>query len=311
MTTFNISRFKNIESKTYECEIITPMFLAGANQKQAELRTQSIKGALRFWWRAIYGGNNIEDMKKREAEIFGSTEEKSRVIIKIDGLHSVEAIQNLPRGTTFSVHNHPVGIIHYLSYGTHEYQRGNGNQFIRPHIENGTQFKITLQTSNQYWNEVSNSFSAMIKYGGLGSRSRNGLGSITCGEITFNDVFNGNIKDYTAFSESAYIQYFENHGTWDAALSEIGLKYRDARLSLENRHQFTKRALIAKPIEARGERIPDDIRHGRQSKSYFLHVAKLQNNQYRGQILFLPNSTEREYTQVHQEMKAIIQGGAI
>ena len=61
------------------------MFLAGANQKQAELRTQSIKGALRFWWRAIYGGDDIADMKQREAEIFGDAGDigKSKVLLKL------------------------------------------------------------------------------------------------------------------------------------------------------------------------------------------------------------------------------------
>ena len=34
-------------------KVVTPMFMSGADQSQAELRTASIKGALRFWWRAL------------------------------------------------------------------------------------------------------------------------------------------------------------------------------------------------------------------------------------------------------------------
>ena len=37
--------------------INTPMFIAGAEQdKEAELRLPSFKGALRFWWRALAYG---------------------------------------------------------------------------------------------------------------------------------------------------------------------------------------------------------------------------------------------------------------
>ncbi|WP_143108945.1 type III-B CRISPR module RAMP protein Cmr1, partial [Bathymodiolus thermophilus thioautotrophic gill symbiont] len=33
--------------------IITPMFISGAKVTEAELRIPSIKGAIRFWWRAL------------------------------------------------------------------------------------------------------------------------------------------------------------------------------------------------------------------------------------------------------------------
>ena len=33
--------------------IVTPMFIGDAEQKATSLRPPSIKGALRFWWRAL------------------------------------------------------------------------------------------------------------------------------------------------------------------------------------------------------------------------------------------------------------------
>jgi hypothetical protein len=33
--------------------IVTPMFIGDAEQKATDLRPPSIKGALRFWWRAL------------------------------------------------------------------------------------------------------------------------------------------------------------------------------------------------------------------------------------------------------------------
>lgn len=44
-----------METLTFTCKIITPMFLAGADGQTPELRAASIKGALRFWWRACHG----------------------------------------------------------------------------------------------------------------------------------------------------------------------------------------------------------------------------------------------------------------
>jgi len=36
-------------------KIVTPMFLGGADHEE-EIRVPSIKGALRFWWRALAWG---------------------------------------------------------------------------------------------------------------------------------------------------------------------------------------------------------------------------------------------------------------
>lgn len=71
---------------TFECETITPMFLSGADGSTPELRPPSIKGALRFWWRAMNGHLPLKTLKEREGEIFGGTDnggKRSRVIIRI------------------------------------------------------------------------------------------------------------------------------------------------------------------------------------------------------------------------------------
>ena len=69
-----------------DCSIITSMFLSGADGKP-ELRAPSIKGAMRFWWRAMNGHLSPEDLKRKETAIFGGSGEKdgrSKVVIKID-----------------------------------------------------------------------------------------------------------------------------------------------------------------------------------------------------------------------------------
>ncbi len=85
-----------MQSITFECEVITPMFLAGADGTTPELRPPSIKGALRFWWRALNGHLPIDDVKGKdgkvekkglrtiEGEIFGDTSQKSKIIIRVE-----------------------------------------------------------------------------------------------------------------------------------------------------------------------------------------------------------------------------------
>ena len=314
---FNIARYKDIEKITYECEVVTPMFLSGANQKEAELRTQSIKGALMFWWRALYGRSyELKEMKEKESEIFGNTEKKSKISINVESLFE-NRIENLPKGKTFTVQSsrmkNPIqlGIIDYLAYGLHNYQRGRGNIYNRPFIKSGVNFKINIKIGNNFKEEIMNSFNILVNYGGLGAKARNGFGSISCKnceEINIKDFFKGSVKKFTAFNSNSWIKTFNKHSSWTNALSEIGLKYREARLSLERKHSFERRGLVSKPIVAFGEKIPKHIESERQSKTYFLSVNKI-DEKYIGQILFLPYEGGTEYKSVNEDMKKIIFGG--
>lgn len=45
-------------------EIVTPMFLGDADQKATSIRPTAIKGALRFWWRALNGNMSLTDLAK-------------------------------------------------------------------------------------------------------------------------------------------------------------------------------------------------------------------------------------------------------
>ncbi len=83
---FYIQRFKGMERKEFEIEVITPMFLGGADKNSAELRAASMKGAMRFWWRAINGHLPLQKLKDDEARIFGDAGNKygkSKVQIRI------------------------------------------------------------------------------------------------------------------------------------------------------------------------------------------------------------------------------------
>src|SRR3990172_5820707 len=81
----------------FQCETITPMFMGSADPQECELRPPSIKGAMRFWWRAINGNLGLDELRKREAEIFGGSGEKeaerSKVIIKLHDIKEINEVK--------------------------------------------------------------------------------------------------------------------------------------------------------------------------------------------------------------------------
>jgi len=60
-----------MEITTINCKIITPILMHGENTAIAELRPPAIKGAMRFWWRAIHVNLSLKDLKEQESILFG------------------------------------------------------------------------------------------------------------------------------------------------------------------------------------------------------------------------------------------------
>jgi len=67
-------------------EIVTPMFIGDAEQNATEISPSSVKGALRFWWRALNWGRFLEQagneakalqlLHRQEVMLFGGLPEK-------------------------------------------------------------------------------------------------------------------------------------------------------------------------------------------------------------------------------------------
>jgi CRISPR-associated protein Cmr1 len=67
-----------MNSITFTCEVVTPMFLAGADGIEPDLRPPSIKGAMRFWWRAMHGNYTLSQLQEEETRIFGGGGENAK-----------------------------------------------------------------------------------------------------------------------------------------------------------------------------------------------------------------------------------------
>ena len=278
--TFNISRFKKRSTEEFDIEVVTPMFLGGAVTDDAELRVPSIKGMLRFWWRASCGITDLQNMKKLEDRIFGSMKGKAAFSLLVADSSKIEYQMKMnDRGESFRVHGQSASIVDYLAYGTH-----------KKHIMPGCSFKLKFNFYNEdFKKEILNAFYFFIAFGGLGARSRNGFGSIHWKNIPFKPGNNLNLANYSSFSHKTELYTFSGRDRWVDSLSEIGMAYRTAKLCVENSHAYRKRKLVVAPIMVReNNRTTNKADLERHAKPYFLHVNKLNNGQYKGQILFMP-----------------------
>lgn len=145
-----------METLTFTCKIITPMFLAGADGQTPELRAASIKGALRFWWRACNGHLSLEDLKKREAEIFGGVDGagRSKVLIRL---------------------SHPQLDIKQSPLVPHRDMKAEA-------IQRGQLFEVTVSLVRKLpdftFSHLKDLFELTCILGGAGKRVRRGMGSI-------------------------------------------------------------------------------------------------------------------------------------
>jgi len=301
---YNLSRYRNIERLEYTCEVITPMFLSGADTSKAEIRSASVKGALRFWWRALYNYKRLSEddsadelayMQDMENKIFGDTDNKSRVKILVDPISIVTNKE------AFS-HEYKDDILRYLALGcaTPKDERA----FIEP----SSTFKIILEAPSvlkykndkrtidlQLLDELKKTMTALVLFGGFGSKSRNGFGSIkTNQKMNITGIIkNNNTADFTHVNNNLKLfKTIQKEKKWEDALSKIGLAYKNTRDKLE----VGERAKIALPIIA-----GKNTYEGRQPKPVFLRVTKSDMGEYSGRINCIPIKSDGEHSAVYKK----------
>lgn len=159
-----------MQTLKFKLEVITPMFIAGAHpQGKPEIRPPSIRGALRFWFRAMMGGvvgGDWRKVKEFESQVFGDTEQASRIIIKV----------NAPLPTVRNFDFHDKGIV-YLGYGLAKTKTTVARKYIPTQPKYEFDMKICLR-EERYKNLLIGSMWLLGNLGGLGSRVRRGFGGL-------------------------------------------------------------------------------------------------------------------------------------
>lgn len=284
-----------MESITFNCEIITPMFLGNAEPKGSngcELRPSAIKGALRFWWRAMQTERDWKKLLERENSIFGSAGDeegkggRSKVIIDVElrsgcqptnnGFHEgSQKVKRVITGTTRKFY-----ILGYLGYGAMEYVGGERGYKYRHYLPVGGEFEIRLQYSSAVLNaqELKDYFYLMSIFGGLGSKSRNGFGrfKVTNHQFDYSQAgvcaFVNGLKQnprasWTAVSQDLGLFKTTSTGDWKAALGSLGKVYLVSRTAFPNgagttngfeaQHSWNKRPYLGAPVlEGKNSHLP-------------------------------------------------------
>lgn len=287
-----------MESITFNCRFITPAFLGGADPRGTpELRPPSIKGAVRFWWRAQCGLTDLKEIKEKEFKIFGGVDgdraQRATFSIRLTNLDFLTS-RELPRSSTeVRNKNFKINIFEYLAFGTYE-RENKANVLNRDFVKPGQEFKVTfIFYSQEYKEEIVLAFQLAGLFGGIGMKSRNGFGrfeirgdtSALNWKSALKKLKAGTQKSFTSFSEKTLcFQTDETYENAEQAWAEIGKAYKNAREYIEKPHNYEDRSYISSPIidNKRQKSFLD-----RHAKPYFLTVVP-DGNDYRGLILFLP-----------------------
>jgi CRISPR-associated protein Cmr1 len=147
-------------------EVITPIIIAGIDKNKVELRSSSIKGMLRWWFR-FYKSSflDVDKLRKFENEVFGSTE---------NGCLFYMRILNFPQKLEDA----------YLCMNDRREKGQNGarNDYYKikrsAYLPNQN-FEISFKffPHFKYQNELENSLMLLSLFGGIGARWRRGFGS--------------------------------------------------------------------------------------------------------------------------------------
>jgi CRISPR-associated protein Cmr1 len=178
--------------------VVTPLFCGGAGGDTAEVRVPSIKGVLRWWWRALawprYPGTEAERLRaihRDEAALFGSAEGgKSKVILRL--LPSA-ATACVAKGEVLTTAGGRVGDgARYLGYGVMEAfdnakKQIKAGQLTRPCLAAPLEIKLALRVHHLEPSQraaLLGAVQAMGLLGGLGAKSRKGYGSLVLKEVS-------------------------------------------------------------------------------------------------------------------------------
>jgi CRISPR type III-B/RAMP module RAMP protein Cmr1 len=186
-----------------ELTTVTPAFIGTSDpDKRAEWAAKSVRGHLRWWLRAVLGGElhgQQDKVRKAEAEIFGSTKQKSAVKIiarpleakgsgdRAEG-HSLSHTDLATRWGTSdpTVHKrlelkkgatNPIG---YLGFGPITANRYNR---ARIHPNEHLQLLVQWERATPHLDSLRKALWCWLNLGGIGGRSRRGFGSLTCTSV--------------------------------------------------------------------------------------------------------------------------------
>ena len=182
-------------------KLVTPAFLGGADwqrQEDTNLRVPSLRGLLRWWWRTLYRSwLNDEELKKLETAVWGNDKNGSQISLQIVEAKQQETLHfnvkdrfylKQDYANRWGIDPQNNGLL-YMAYGMAEEGR------IRTCLLPGAEWKLRVSTRNRVSQSMMKDYgyvsseklkeqaqlalSLLCKFGGIGSKSRHGFGSLS------------------------------------------------------------------------------------------------------------------------------------
>ena len=239
-------------------EITTPAYAGGSDVMESDgLRPPTLKALLRFWWRTMHADIQPQDLYAREAAIFGSTNTGQ-------GIRIIPVNSRVLRTEKITPYRpNQLSPLFYMAYGAQD----RDNQ-PRPRIVCGQSvtYKIVSgrHCTQEQWSEVTSAIWLLGTFGGVGSRSRRGFGSLSlisvlddtdaesgekdtllaagcqsradvCQRISASlssVVSTAARPDFSAFSKLTRVVVGKPARTWESALIDAGSVYYELRRAL-------------------------------------------------------------------------------
>jgi len=169
---------------TFRLQVMTPLFSGddpSPGNVDSPIRIPSIRGVLRYWFRAVAAGHGIVDRKalwEAEEKVFGSTKHPSPIQLRLVDGPTASGVGSRPTWTGGRGRKGFHGAHYLLGQGLWKY----GSGLIRPYVAPDVKFELQVRLSED--ETIDRQFLlatwAWLTYGGMGARTRRGFGQLRC-----------------------------------------------------------------------------------------------------------------------------------
>lgn len=323
----NVKRFINRETANFSVEVLTPMFLGGADGN-AELRSPPLKNALRYWWRITQGDTPKNELLAKEQKLFGGVnDEASRSLVDVVVIEKNIKLEE--KGSEIFIGKKPnkeadgksVSLAAYLGLGPIHFKGIYEKKPISP----GSNFNLSIIYPKEDNQKIIDAISLFAHFGNLGARSRNGWGSLS---VIPNEIKLSSMKTlFDKYGEdiNQILQDVDNRkypfrlgtsikngkpspllweiasgNTWKSVMQEAASKYMDIRHSLpfgRPKGRVDKRHILGYPVMHHDVDIWKDQKNkgdGRMPSQLRIIIRKT-GSKYTSYFLHLPHKIPHKW----------------
>lgn len=172
----------------FEIEVLTPMFGGGVtadghkkpHDPITPIRGASIRGQLRFWWRAVNprGCRTVEELRAAETKIFGAASVGGLLDLRLHGPAPSVRPYSVLKGSFGARRDHDG-----IAYGAFPLRDTTAKKGDTP--DHGVlhtvdkPFTLVVSFPQNIANDLAAAFWAWLNFGGVGGRTRRGFGAIS------------------------------------------------------------------------------------------------------------------------------------